>query len=308
MNTPDDTPACILLAQAQFEERQRRKAAAALEAEAASAAKAATDDEAVQKLLHVFKTLPDSQECEQHPGQTAIFISEATSRTGRPIYRCPLCVGDDKATRRQHRIVSAGIPADVRHATLANFDVNRPNVKPSRVENQPTGCVSPQTFLAKAKAFHAREIRNLVLCGETGIGKGHLAAALAIDALDAGFPVVWSECSTLFRSVHQSYSQDGPEAIYNKMAGGVLFVLDEICFADLPKDGEEILFTVFDRRHKAGLQSILLGNAPAENVRKWLGARIVDRLRSGNAAFCYGAWASMRGSQNDGAVKDETEL
>ena len=32
MNTTDDTPTCILLAQAQFEERQRRKAAAALEA------------------------------------------------------------------------------------------------------------------------------------------------------------------------------------------------------------------------------------------------------------------------------------
>lgn len=307
MNT-DDTPNCILQAQAQFEERQRQKAAAALKAEAASAAKAAADDEAVQKLLNVFKLLPGSQECRFHPGQTAIFVAEATSRTGRPIYRCPLCVGDDKQTRRHHRIVSAGIPSDVRHATLDNFDLNRPNVRPSRIDGVATGCVPPQTFLAKSKAFRSREIRNLVLCGEPGIGKGHLAAALAIDALDAGFPVVWSECSTLFRAVHQSYSQDGPEAIYNKHAGGVLLVLDEICFADLPKDGEEILFTIFDRRHKAGLQSILLGNAPAENVRKWLGERIVDRLRSGNAAFCYGAWDSMRGSQHDGAVKDETEL
>lgn len=80
-----------------------------------------------------------------------------------------------------------------------------------------------------------------------------------------------------------------------------LLILDELCLRDLPADGEEILFTLFDSRQKTARRTLCLGNKPAQETRLWLGDRISDRLRSGGVTFCYGAWQSMRGGAGDGA-------
>ena len=232
--------------------------------------------------------------CETHATR-AILNREASLAAAKPVWTCPACEGERLAKRHSRRIEAAGIPADVRHANLSNFDNNRPDVKKT------DGCVSPAKFIESAKRFQAGEVRNVGFAGTPGIGKGHLAAALCIDAIAHGKSVAWIECARLFNAYHRAYKTDETELVTDKYASAYLIVLDEICLRDLPVDGEEILFAILDRRHKAGLQTIFLGNAPAEAIRKWLGSRIVDRLRSGGVAFCYGEWASMRGATGDGA-------
>jgi DNA replication protein DnaC len=283
-----EIPECIRKAQVAWEARQAQLAE---QRRLDAAVKAADANSALQRLLGVIGTLPDSKECERHKGQTAVFIEEATSRSGRPVYRCPLCVNDSAAIRREHAIVSAGVPADVRHATLDNFNVDRPNVKMS------AGMNTPAKFLEIAREFHARTCRNGLICGKVGIGKSHLAAAIAIDRIEHGWPVAWIECSRLFREWHESYSKNGPDAIIARLTGANLLVLDEIALTPLPKDGEEILFEILNGRHKSGVQSLLLSNEPVPAVRDWLGERISDRLRSGTILAAYGEWDSMRGNE-----------
>lgn len=247
----------------------------------------------------------EQRECKRHPGQIAVLNEEASHAATdaywskpeqiRLIYRCPQCISVTTVDRRARKIVQSGIPADVRHATFDNFDTNRCDVKAE------TDFKTPADFLAKTKTFASGSLRNLFLCGTPGIGKGHLAAAVAIERLNAGESIAWIECARLFNAYHEAYANGGTEAVTVKYAAASLLVLDEICLRNLPADGEEILFAILDRRHKAGLQTLLLGNAIAEDVRKWLGSRIVDRLRSGGVAFCYGEWASMRGATGDGA-------
>jgi DNA replication protein DnaC len=259
-----------------------------------------------QAFLADLAKLPTHQDCERHPGTTAVLNEEASLKAARAVYRCPLCV-DAKAKQRWERLViEAGIPADVRHATLANFDTARPNVTPSKdAQGNPTGCVSPAKFVESCQAFLAREARNLFLCGGVGIGKGHLAAAVALQRLRDGWKVIWTDCAALFRACHAAYAAEGWQVIADRHAGADLLILDEICLKALPTDGEEILFSILDQRHKAGLQTVLLGNAPAQQVREWLGSRILDRLRSGGCKFCFGAWDSMRGHERDGTATDE---
>lgn len=232
--------------------------------------------------------------CETHATR-AILNREASLAAAKPVWTCPACESERLAKRHAKRIEAAGIPADVRHACLENFQTNRVDVK------RTDGCVSPEKFLEAAKRFAAGEVRNVGFAGTPGIGKGHLAAALAIDALTRGKSVAWVECARLFAAYHRAYKTDETESVLDRYATASMIVLDEICLRDLPADGEEILFAILDRRHKVGLQTIFLGNAPAEAIRKWLGSRIVDRLRSGGVAFCYGEWASMRGGEGDGA-------
>jgi DNA replication protein DnaC len=237
---------------------------------------------------------PQKKACELH-GTPAILNREASLAAAKPVWTCPACESERLAKRHAKRIEAAGIPADVRHATLENFSTDRAGVKTDK------GFVGPEKFLAAARNFAAGQVRNVGFAGTPGIGKGHLAAALAIEALKGGKSVAWIECARLFAAYHRAYKTDETEAVTDRYASASLIVLDEICLRDLPADGEEILFGILDRRHKAGRQTIFLGNAPADAIRKWLGSRIVDRLRSGGVSFCYGEWQSMRGGENDGA-------
>jgi len=236
---------------------------------------------------------PDTKPCGMHPGQGRMLNREASWQAAKLVYVCTACEIDEKRQRIAKRIEAAGIPSDVRHATLANFSTVRQGVKTG--ENR----VEPSVFFNKAHAFTRGEIRNLILAGTPGIGKGHLAAAIAIQGIGKGKSVVWAECARLFADYHRAYKTDSTEAIVKAHAGAALLVLDEVCLTDLPKDGEEILFAILDRRHKAGLPTILLGNAIAAEIKRWLGSRITDRLRSGGVALCYGEWQSMRGETGD---------
>ena len=238
--------------------------------------------------------MPSERPCSVHPDRMATLNEEASYAAGNAVYRCPECVTTSAAAKRERRMMAAGIPSDVRHATLLNFQTSRATVKLEQ------GFVTPETFLQNALKFSKGEIRNLLLCGTPGIGKGHLAAALAIDAIDSGESVAWIDCASLFSAYHRAYSENRTEAVLAPYATASLLVLDEVCLRDLPADGEEILFAIFDRRHKAALPSVLLGNAIAAKARTWLGGRIVDRLRTGGVAFCYGEWQSMRGNGDDG--------
>ena len=72
-------------------------------------------------------------------------------------------------------------------------------------------------------------------------------------ALRAGRTVLWVEAAKLFAAVHKAYTQDRSDAVLEAHATPSLLVLDEIALRDLPADGEEILFAIFDHRHKQGL-------------------------------------------------------
>jgi DNA replication protein DnaC len=261
----------------------------------------------VERLARYPKTKP----CDvcQHPAvidPNSIWDSETGAAT-EPVYRCGPCA-DRAAHERQvrHFIAqqnAAGIPADVRHATLENFRVDRPNVK-----NQ-EGYDSPSQFLTVVKDLLNRKVRNVFLCGNVGIGKGHLAAAVLNSYLLRGHNnVLWVELTSLFRDYHRAYKDNSTERVIAPLIRASMLVLDEICMKDLPADGEEILFAIVDGRHKSNRPTLLLGNKPGFDTRKWMGERIIDRLKSGKHEFVFGDWDSMRGSTHDGATATQPNL
>lgn len=299
----DDQDKIIAAAQARWKAAQAARAAEKAAAELEARKQAASAEEAMNRLLGSIQAktsafeaelaaMPPSRDCKQHPGTLAVMIHEASLQAGRAVYRCPLCAGDENQKARERRLINAGIPSDVRHATLANFRTDRPAV----VQGQPA------EFVRIGQAMIDQTARNAILAGTPGVGKGHIAAAVAIARLDAGWPVAWVECSALFRAVHRSYGEAGPDAIFHRYISANLLVLDEIALRPLPADGEEILFTILDGRHKAGTQTILLTNETLPKVREWLGERIRDRLNSGKVLRHYGEWASMRGEEADAAT------
>ncbi len=237
-------------------------------------------------------TLPQEQPCPRHPDVLA-SLDRNRSLCANPVYACESCAAEARAEQRLRNLSAAGIPRDVHHATLANFRTDREHIN---VLYQ-----TPAQFLEACQSFAAGEFRHLILGGTPGIGKGHLAAALAIPSMDAGRSVVWCTCGDLFFDYHASYATGTTLSLLREFQTPDLLVLDEIALRDLPADGEEILFSIMEARHQEKLSTILLGNKPADESRAWLGGRITDRLRSGGLTFRYGQWDSMRGTEWDGA-------
>ena len=241
---------------------------------------------------NTIRDAPERSECQECGGITKL-APDASWKAGKMVYDCPICYRNQKERELGAKIEKVGIPSDVRHATLENFDTDRANVNPAYQ--------SPASFLEAARQFMGGERRNAIFGGTPGIGKGHLAAAIAIQFLRAGKRVAWMECARLFRDYHKAYANGTNEQITGWLGGVSLLVLDEICLRALPLDGEEILFAIIDQRHKDRKQTIMLANASADIIRAWLGGRITDRLRSGGVVFRYGEWDSMRGNTADGA-------
>jgi len=234
--------------------------------------------------------------CPVHGADSSVLDREASLKAARPVHTCPQCAVDQRLRRHADRLDDAGVPPDVRHATLTNFDTERPGVV-----TEP-GFNPPAKFLQAAHDFAEGRVRNVLFCGTPGIGKGHLAAALASAELEKGRRVRWVECARLFADYHRAYKTGDPDRILQPLIRADLLILDELCLRDLPADGEEILFTLFDTRQKTARRTLCLGNKSAQETRHWLGDRISDRLRSGGVTFCYGSWKSMRGGVGDGAV------
>lgn len=259
-----------------------------------------------EKFQAVMDAAPQEKPCQTHAGETTRLDHEASMKAGSLVYQCPKCQRARELAMLDRRLDAANIPADVRHATLDNYMVDRPDIQLGH------GCVHPTKFREAARRVAAGEIRNAIFAGSPGIGKGHLAAAVAIAFIMQNKRVKWTEISTLFREWHDAYSTSSTDRVLREHANPYLLVLDEVAFRavkdehsqrvkSMPADGEEILFAIMNARHKAGLPTIMLGNKSADDTRQWLGDRICDRLRSGGVAFCFGQWASMRGTAHDGA-------
>jgi DNA replication protein DnaC len=259
-------------------------------------------DQHGEKTLARLAALPKSKDCEVcgHPAyldENSIWSDESTKKAViivpvEPKYHCPACTEKREQERFVERLAKLGIPPDVRGATLDNFRTDRPGAMAG------TGYASPAKFLSCARMLAAGEIRNLVLSGTVGIGKGHLGAALCSLALKAGKRAAWIGCHKLFRDYHKAYQDNRNDAVIAPLIRADLLVLDEIGLRDkLPADGEEILFEIIEGRKNERRQTVLLGNKSAEETRAWLGERIRDRLISGGLKFCFGSWESMRGNE-----------
>jgi DNA replication protein DnaC len=250
--------------------------------------------------LQMIEATPQTTTCPKCQGdafldRTSVYLDDITGRPTIPIYVCPACTRAKQLQHKRDQLIKIGIPADVLDATLANFKTDRPNVKTG------VGFSTPTDFLESAYRLEGGVIRNLILSGTCGIGKTHLAAALAKKESRPGRRIAWTTCAKLFADYHNAYKDNSTEKVIAPLINANLLVLDEICLRRLPDDGEEILYNIIEPRSKSSGRTILLGNKPAGETREWLGERIRDRLKSGGLDFRYGEWASMRGTENDGA-------
>jgi DNA replication protein DnaC len=84
--------------------------------------------------------------------------------------------------------------------------------------------------------------QNIILSGNPGTGKTHLATALGIKACQEGYRVMFTTVSRLLTQIRESHSQKMLRNLENRFEKYDLVICDEFGYISFDKDGAELLF------------------------------------------------------------------
>lgn len=85
--------------------------------------------------------------------------------------------------------------------------------------------------------------QNLILAGNPGTGKTHIAIGLGIKACKEGFKVLFTSTPTLINKLKECKSNRTLTTIQRQFENYDLIILDELGYISFDKEGGELLFT-----------------------------------------------------------------
>jgi len=138
------------------------------------------------------------------------------------------------------------------------------------------------TIAALAEGSWITDRESVILLGDSGTGKTHLATALGICACQQGRRVRFSTLAALANELQEAQSRKELARVVGRYARTELLVLDELGYLALPDGAAELVFQVLSERHERS-SLIVTTNLPfGEWTRVFPDARlakaVVDRL------------------------------
>jgi DNA replication protein DnaC len=134
--------------------------------------------------------------------------------------------------------------------------------------------------LARSEFLLRRE--NVLLLGNSGTGKTHLALALGLSACQRGHRVRFTTAAAMVHELLEAKDEKRLLRYQKQMASYELLIVDELGFVPLSKSGAELLFEVFSQRYERG-STLVTSNLPFQEWTEVLGSErltgaLLDRL------------------------------
>jgi len=121
-----------------------------------------------------------------------------------------------------------------------------------------------QQILNLAACEFVRQKRNVLICGQTGVGKSHLAQALGQEAARQGLDVLFVNTQKMIQHLNGGRADGSWE---RRLAGYLrpdLLILDDFALKPLQPPGPEDLYDVINERYERGSILITSNRAPNE--------------------------------------------
>lgn len=138
---------------------------------------------------------------------------------------------------------------------------------------------------------------GLVMCGNPGTGKTHLACAIANHIAQKGRTTLFMTVMEAVRRVKQTWGRKDGESeadAIRRLQWPDLLILDEVGVQFGSTAEEIILFEVINGRYNELRPTILISNLSADSLSEYLGERVIDRMREGGGTVLVFDWPSKR--------------
>lgn len=155
--------------------------------------------------------------------------------------------------------------------TLQDFDF----AWPARINREQVRHLFTLSFLSRAD--------NVVFIGGVGLGKTHLAAALAGEACMRRLPVLFTSAVDIVNTLTEARAHNSLAAAVRRYAKPKLLIVDELGYLPLDKVGAELLFQVFCARYETASTVITTNRAYKDWVKTFANdatvtAAVLDRI------------------------------
>ena len=261
---------------------------------AASATLGAPFDEIIKNLearrreLDAFlATQPPSMRCERHPEQIRSLDAHASDAATREngtltagYAQCAVCEAEKRFRAQNQQLREAGVPEVLLDATLDNWTPRTPE---------------EESNLLKVRRFTEAGRGFLILLGEVGTGKSHLAVG-AMRHFRHPFFAQQNRLLRLLRATYRGNNLLDPIEQAQKCG---LFVLDELGVTAGGKDEFPMLHEILNHRYGEHKPTILTGNLAPTELREVLGERLADRLHEAAYALLRFLGPSHRADRRD---------
>ena len=142
--------------------------------------------------------------------------------------------------------------------------------------------VNKALVLELARCEFLRRRENVLLLGNSGTGKTHLALALGLAACQKGHRVRFTTAAAMVHELMEAKDERRLLRFQKQMASYELLIVDELGFVPLSKSGAELLFEVFSQRYERG-STMVTSNLPFQEWTDVLGSErltgaLLDRL------------------------------
>lgn len=198
---------------------------------------------------------------------------------------------DEKKEILRRKMKRAGIPKRFLSRSLENYSANYPK---------------QQHALALCKKYaenfseSLEQGSSIILTGNTGTGKTHLATAIANHIVKQNYSAYFCSVRECIGDIKDSWRDKtvSEKEKIKQFAEFDLLILDEVGVQFDTDTEKMILFDVLNARYLDMKPTIIISNYPIDDegpsVKKLLGDRVIDRFRENGGVAIQFDWPSFR--------------